>query len=155
VAKKLALSNVALANEEGLRESADRLMELADASGLDLADEVGWELLADQCEERGEDEAVVRLALVMAWRMLLQRLHGLLETERGVMPLVGRLKQASASRSMVRQLEELRKEVTARLGHRSGWYEVTPLLMRSALATVERAQKLHDRLKARGLLRES
>jgi hypothetical protein len=154
VTQKLVLSTAALEGAEGMRESVDRLMQLADASGLDLADEVGWELLADQCEERGE-EAVARLALTMAWRVVLQRLHGQLEWDRGVMRLVGRLKQATSSKSMLRQLNEIRTAVTAKLGHQRGWYLVTPLLMRAALATVERAQKLHDRLKARGVLRES
>ena len=51
----------------------------------------------------------------------------------------------------MRELEQLRQYAARRLD-REG--VAAPLLMRSALATVERAQKLHDRLKARGLLGE-
>jgi hypothetical protein len=152
MAKQLPLAKKAVQAEEGADAAAARLKELADASGLDLADEVGWELLADQCEERGEDEAVARLALSMAWQVVLWRLNGLFDSVDASMITVGRLKQANSSADVLRELEGLRQYVSKRLD-RPG--VAVPLLMRSALATVERAQKLHDRIKARGLLQET
>jgi hypothetical protein len=150
--KQLPLAKRAIQAEKGADTATARLKELADASGLDLADEVGWELLADQCEERGEDDAVVRLALSMAWQVVLWRLNGAFDSVNAIKITVGDLKQANSSEAVLRELKTLRQFAANRL-NRDGVTD--PLLMRSALATVERAQKLHDRLKARGVLRES
>jgi hypothetical protein len=150
--KDLALAKRAVQAQEGAADSAARLKVLADASGLDLSDEVAWELLADQCEERGEGEAVARLALSMAWQVVLWRLNGLFDSVAASMTIMGRLKQSNSSEEVLRELEQLRQYAARRLD-REG--VAAPLLMRSALATVERAQKLHDRLRARGLLGES
>jgi hypothetical protein len=91
----------------------------------------------------------------MAWRVALQRLHGMLDGDPAVMQLVGRLKNAVSAASAQRLLDGVRKGVNERLKERPGWSATTPLMMRAALATVERTQKLLDRLKARGVLRES
>jgi hypothetical protein len=153
VGKKLALTKATLSNQAGIDETVARLRQLAEASGLELADEVGWELLADKCEESGEPEAVVHLALATAWRVVLSRLHGLLEPYRGIMPAVGRLKQAPSSTSISRCLDEVSKGITEDTrGY--GDHPVAPLLEHTARAVVERATRLRDRLAARGVLRD-
>jgi hypothetical protein len=152
--KDLPLSLEAMRKEEGLEGTAARLMELVVASRLDLADEGGWEALADQCEENGEPDDVIRVALVTAWRLVLQKLHGLVERERDVMQAVARLKRAPSSTSVLRHLEEVRKAIES-AQRQPYWTDgVYLLLFHAALCALDRARGLHDRLKARGLLRE-
>jgi hypothetical protein len=126
---------------------------------LHLCDEVAWELLADQCEEGGEPEGVGRLALAMAWRVALQRLHGLAEADRGVMKALAHLEQATSSQGALRHLEKVREAAEVDSfrhsgGQPSGHAVMGALQLRATLAAIDRSPRLHDRLKARGLLRE-
>lgn len=152
--KLLPLSLEAMGKEIGAEGPAARLMELVVASRLDLTDEGSWEALADQCEENGEADQVVHVALVTSWRLVLQKLHGLVESEREVMKAMARLKRAPSSQSVLRHLEEVRKAIEAAQLRPFRSDGVYPLLLWVALLTLDRARGLHDRLKARGLLRE-
>ena len=152
--EKLPLTLGLFVREEGLAPLFARLKELAGSSRLDLSDESGWELLADQCEENGEAEGVVRLALVTAWRVGLQKLHGLLEWDREVMRSVGRLKCASSSQSVLRTLDQVRTAIGTSEFVGKNDNRMANLLHRAALSRLDRLRALHDRLKARRMMRE-
>jgi hypothetical protein len=153
--KNIPLSTQALKAEGDLSRPGARLLELAAASRLDLAEEGGWEALADQCEEGGEPEDVIRLALATAWRVALSGLHGLVDSEREVMKALARLKQSPSSRGVLRCLGEVRKAIEAARASPYWTDVVYQLLLRAALVALDRVEAMHDRLKARGVLRES
>lgn len=152
--KKLPLTIRSLRNEDNLKESAARLRTLVDASKLDLSDEIAWELLADQCEESGEPEGVTRLALATAWRVVVQRLDGLCSNCRRLVQHMGSLKQANSSERILLRLNELQASMAAIKKGGSQRRPADILVTCAAEVTLERVRKLHDRLLARGLMRE-
>jgi hypothetical protein len=104
----------------------------------------------------------------MAWRFVLYRLHGLGEWDGNLRKAMAVLKGATSSESMQRHLATVRKvaeasraDTTESLNQLisqdqlSAQAALAPLFLQSTQAALDRVQRLHDRLKARGVLRDT